>query len=126
MGVKKLYQEEAAGEGHVLDRLLKQLFIAWVRNKVVPISFMLQAPKINRPAERIRQAIRTVYELGGHFCYDDDYDPYFFHLISVLERLPNVTLQESRQGMKDLTMILKLFQADEGFELNQETKKKIS
>lgn len=108
MAISKLFQTEV-GNGDPMTKLLKPLFAAWVKNKLVPIHFMLQKPEIDRPRARIEAAISAVHELCGHFCYDDDYEHYFFHLISVLEKLPHVTKRDCQRGIEDLEAILRLF-----------------
>jgi hypothetical protein len=95
-----------------LDEVLKPLFMAWIKNKLVPIHLMLQKPELPRAPERIQTAIRTIYELCGHFCYDDDYEHYFFHLISLFEKFHDLTKKEVEQGFEDLKAILQLFCAD--------------
>ena len=111
MNVKTEFRSNS-GNDKKLNQVLKPLFIAWVRNKLVPIHFMFQKPEIQRSPERIQAVIKTIYELCGHFCYDEDYQHYFFHLISLLEKFPNLTKKELGQGFEDVRAILKLFSVE--------------
>lgn len=106
--VTKLTQDQFDKDSQ-FSAILAPLFIAWTKNKLTPIHFILQKPELVRSKEKIEAAVRTVYELCGHYCFDDDYEHCFFHLISLLEKWPNISKQECQRGVEDLKGILRLF-----------------
>lgn len=106
------HSQEAMGDSEHIQNVLLSLFVAWAKNKLTPVQLMLEQPNLNWSPEKIQGAAQTVYELCGSFCYNKDYEHYFFHLISIIEKLPNLTPEEGALGLKDLEAIGTLFSVE--------------